>query len=114
MPTFDAEEMLDQIEGDKEHLSLLFETFTRVAVEQIDELHKAIEGRDSAALAAAAHCFKGSLGLFAAKPAVELAQRIESEARREDFDGAQAVLVKLEAECARLKGDLTTFLHPPD
>ena len=110
MSSFDASRALDQIEGDREGLSILFCTFQRVSAEQLDELRAAIHARNSETAASVAHCLKGSLGVFAAGPAVRIAQQIEASARQSDFDGAQQALVSLEDECTRLKEELAKFL----
>lgn len=111
MPTFDAEKALDQIEGDKEGLSILFSTFRQVSLRQVEQIRAAIEQRDAEALASVAHCFKGSLGLFAAIRATEIVRKIETDARDANFDGAQEALGELEAECSQLKSDLAVFLQ---
>ena len=111
MATFDADKALDQIEGDKEGLSILFATFKQVSVNQIEEIREAIQQRDADKLASVAHCFKSSLGVFAAEPAAEIVRKIEVHARDADFDGAQKALVKLAAECSRLENDLGEFLQ---
>ena len=111
MQTFDAQRALDQIEGDKEGLELLFATFARVSVTQIEAIRAAIERADAEVLACLAHRFKGSLGLFAAIRAVELVEKIESQARDADFPGATNALANLEVECAQLKNDLAAFLQ---
>ncbi len=111
MPTFDAEKALDQIEDDKEALSILLSTFTRVSPKQIEELRVAIEERDAETLAAVAHCFKGSLGVFAAEPAAEITRQLENHAREQNFNGAKEALSQLEAEYSRLTSDLAAFLR---
>ncbi len=109
MQTFDAERALEQIEGDKEGLELLFSTFVRVSATQVDEFRGAIERADAEDLASMAHRFCSSLGLFAATRAVELAKEIEAQARNLDFNGAKKALANLEAECLKLKIDLAAF-----
>ena len=109
MQTFDAEKALDQIEGDKEGLELLFSTFVRVSVTEIEDIRGAIERADANTLASVAHRFKGSLGLFAATRAVEFTQEIEVQAHTGDFHDAKQTLANLEAECSQLKTDLAVF-----
>lgn len=111
MPTFDVEKMFDQIGGDKEDLSKLFSTFTRVSTKQIEELRCAIDEGDAEHLRAAAHCFKGSLGLFAAEPATEITRQLEIHAREENFKSAKRAFAELEEECSRLKSDLAAFFN---
>ena len=111
MPTFNADQALDQIEGDRETLSVLLSTFTRVSPEQLVELRGAIEDQDAEKLAALAHRFMGSLGLFAAGAAATIVRELEVHARESNFDGAKSALVELEAECRQLVTDLAAFLH---
>ena len=111
MPTFNAKQALDQLEGDRESLSALVSTFARILPEQIGELRGTIEDQDAEKLAALAHRFKGSLGLFAADTAAAIARRLELHARESDFNGAKSALEELEAECSQLVTDLTAFLQ---
>ena len=111
MQTFDAEKALEQMEGDKEGLELLFSTFVRVSATQFDEFREAIERADAESLASLAHRFCGSLGLFAATRAIELTREIEAQARNLDFSGAKETLANLEAECSKLNDDLEAFFQ---
>ena len=114
MPTFNAKQALDQIEGDRESLSVLLSTFTRVFPEQIVELRGAIADQDAEKLAALAHRFKGSLGLFAADAAAAIVRQLEVHAHESDFNGANSALSELDAECRQLVIDLAAFLHTAD
>ncbi len=110
MLAFDVEKMFDQIGRDKEDLSDLFSIFTRESTKQIEDLRCAIDEGDAERLRDAAHCFKGSLGLFAAEPAVEIIRQLETHAREENFKNSKGAFEKLEAECSRLKSDLAAFI----
>ena len=111
MPTFDADKALDQIEGDTEGLSILLSTFNRISPNQIEELRVAIDEENGEKLAALAHRFKGSLGLFAAEPAAKITRHLENDAVAADFKNARETLAELESECEQLKTDLATFLR---
>jgi HPt (histidine-containing phosphotransfer) domain-containing protein len=114
MPTFDRQKALDQIDGDRETLSLLVSTFGRVSPAQFQAMTQAIDDADARKLAAAAHCLKGSLGVFAAEPAIALTRRIEQCAREEDFVAAKATVSELEREYAQLQAELAIFVNSCD
>jgi len=111
MPTFNAKQALDQIEGDRESLSELLSTFTRIYPQQIVELREANRDQDAEKLAALAHRFKGSLGLFAAEAAAVVVRQLEVCARESNYTDAELSLTKLETECEQLVTDLAAFLH---
>ena len=111
MQTFNAAQALDQLEGDRATLSELHSTFARIFPEQIDELRRTIDDRDAEKLAALAHRFKGSLGLFAADAGVEIVRQLEEFAREPDFECAKSALAKLDRECRQLVTDLAAFLN---
>ena len=111
MPTFDRQKALDQIDGDRETLSLLVSTLDRASPAQFQAMSQAIDDADGQKLAAAAHCLKGSLGVFAAESAVALTRRIEQCAREEDFVAAKETLSELEREYAELQAELAIFVN---
>ena len=107
MATFDIDQALDQLDGDLETLAVLVSTFQRTSPKQLDQMDGAIGLRDGAALAATAHCFKGSLGVLGAGPALELTRQLEVHAREADFVRARATLHALRTECHQLTEDLS-------
>ena len=114
MPTFDRQKALDQIDGDRETLVLLVSTFGRASPAQFQAMGQAIDDADAQKLAAAAHCLKGSLGVFAAEPAIALTRRLEQCAREADFVAAKQTLADLEFEYAQLQAELATFVNSSD
>ena len=109
MATFDIDKALEQIGGDAESLSLLVGTFRRVSPEQIARIRFAIAESDAEMLKSTAHCFKASLGVFAAEPATGLVRRLEQCAHEVDFETAAETVEELERECSRLEADLTNY-----
>lgn len=76
-PPFDSAEALELCGGDPEFLKTVFAEVPKECRERIADLRAALAAGDAAAQRAAAHRMKGSLLLIAARPAAELARRLE-------------------------------------
>jgi len=99
----DTASLLARVEGDMKLLKELVELFQRDLPKLFSELQDAVTRRDAKALESAAHALKGSVGNFAARPAVEAALRLEQMGRRGDLTEAESAFQALAQEIERLK-----------
>lgn len=109
--TFDAQAALARAEGDHDLLRTLAAMFDRQAGKLLPELKAACDRGDGPALERAAHKLKGSMGSFAAAPAVAAAQRLEQMGRAGDLAGSADAWAGLEHEVSRLRRDLTDYFN---
>ncbi|QSA97918.1 response regulator [Methylococcus sp. EFPC2] len=111
---FDLTEALQRVRGRRG----LLKDLAGIVLDQSDELlhscEEAIRNGDGPALEWAAHTLKGSVGSLCAKPAAELAQRLENAARAKDFDAARILFGELQAAMAQLAPGIRQFLAAPD
>ena len=99
----DTASLLARVDGDMKLLKELVELFQRDLPKLFSELQDAVTRRDAKALESAAHALKGSVGNFAARPAVEAALRLEQMGRRGDLTEAESAFQALAQEIERLK-----------
>jgi HPt (histidine-containing phosphotransfer) domain-containing protein/uncharacterized membrane protein affecting hemolysin expression len=104
--------------GRGEDLELLVElarVFTDEGPLMMEEIRQAVEGRDAAAIARAAHKIKGALGALGqrARPAAEAARRVESLARGGELAQAEQAWPALEREVDRLMPELSALASAP-
>ena len=64
--------------------------------------------RDDQAVERAAHKLKGSVGIFGAERALDVAQALENMGREGDLTGAEEACLRLDEEIGRLKGAMLT------
>jgi HPt (histidine-containing phosphotransfer) domain-containing protein len=76
-------------------------------------MRAALAARDAEALHRAAHTLRGSAAIFDAAPTVEAARAVEEVRLEQDRGGAEAALVRLETELARLTEALTALARGP-
>jgi CheY-like chemotaxis protein/HPt (histidine-containing phosphotransfer) domain-containing protein len=93
---------LDRVGGDRELLRDVAAMFLRQCPTWLADIRSAVAGADAAALRAAAHPLKGSLGLFGAVAAANAASRLETMARAGKLDDGRATLADLEREMSRV------------
>ncbi|WP_348269444.1 response regulator [Edaphobacter paludis] len=98
---------LAKVDGDLKLFLQLAHVFATSLPELLAELRKALSDRDGDSLERAAHQLKGSLGLFDATAAFDLAQRLEDMGGRGELEGAIETIETLEAEIAELSATLT-------
>ncbi|NBO93144.1 MAG: response regulator [Planctomycetia bacterium] len=70
---------------DAEGIARLTRTFRETVPERLAVLRQAIEQRDTQTVKRTVHALKGSLGVFGAKQAVEIAERLYTLAQAEDW-----------------------------
>jgi PAS domain S-box-containing protein len=106
---FDKTAALDRVDGDAELLMELVEAFFEEYPGLLSQIRESIAQGDSQTLMRAANTIKGSVGIFAAKPAFEAAFKLEMMGRNGDLAHAEEAYAALEAEIKRLKPALETF-----
>ena len=107
----DQAALLDRVDHDIEFLAETVEMFNEDAPGLLSEIRQAVAGRHSAALATAAHTFKGMVANFCAKGSVEAALKLEMMGKSADLAQAEESLRALEVESQRLKSALEELLQ---
>jgi HPt (histidine-containing phosphotransfer) domain-containing protein len=107
--TFDVEEAMAGVEGDRELLVDLIQLFNRDRDEMVRTLRGAVAGRDSKTVQAAAHRLKGALSVLAAREATELAFALERAGRTGDLTEAAGTHAAFEGALERLAAALERF-----
>jgi two-component system sensor histidine kinase/response regulator len=103
-----ARATLDEIRAEGESLlPELVGIFQTELTERLDELARALETRDCAAVARLAHTLKGTAGTFGATRMHELAASIDQAARAGQADQAGAMFGEFRSECERVRDYLT-------
>lgn len=101
--------LLDRFEGDAELLREVVGLFLNDCPARLSHVRDAVNQRDSATLARAAHSLKGSVANFAADLAVAAAQRLEVMGRAGDWTEVDQALTALETEIENLTSALQAF-----
>ena len=116
-PPHDYEGVIDLEEalaGVGDRLSLLTRiarTFLGECSGYQDNLRDAVRTGDNEMLTRTAHTLKGSVGIFAAKPAFDAASRLEQMGIEGEIEGVEEVHVQLEQHLERLKWALNVLLE---
>ena len=105
-----AEELLEEIDNDRELLEQMFQMFEADADRRIALIRAAISSGDAATLSAEAHALKGGVGNFFAMPVYETAQELETMGRDDRIDAARETFEKLEIQLAELKQELRELI----
>jgi len=107
----DAEELLEECDGDKEMLTRWVEIFDRDCQERMPKLQAAVQDGDCEALMSQAHAIKGGVGNFFAIAASETAHKLEMMGRNKDPGDAEATLRALESDLEQLKQALDELIN---
>ena len=99
----DTEELLEEIDGDRELLGQMFDVFEPDADRRLALIREAVKTGDSATLTAEAHALKGSVGNFFATPVFGTAYQLEIMGRDNSISGAAETLATLETQMTSLK-----------
>ncbi len=102
-PVLDLDKALEMVDGDRELLGELARDFLGGAPRRFEELETIIRTGNSEQLERKAHSLKGDIGIFGAKNAFELADRLETLGRNGNHDGEEDLLVRLKEELYKLK-----------
>jgi CheY-like chemotaxis protein/HPt (histidine-containing phosphotransfer) domain-containing protein len=105
-PVLDRDELSSRLDGDGELFRELVALFRESAPPLLAQMRAAASQGDGAALRQAAHTLKGSVGNFAARRAVSIAQQLEDMGENGDMSGAGNALAALDAELARVQSAL--------
>lgn len=113
-PALDWQAALATVQGDRELLRVVAETFLDESPQLLARIRQALETGVPGEAHRAAHTLKGSLNYFGAASAFDLAFRIEVLSGECNLDEARRTLPLLEAEVAKLRPALVYFLDSAD
>jgi len=106
---------LDRATGGNHKIArTMLKTFLADAPKRMAVLRRAVEEKDSGALAAAAHALKGSLSLIGAPKAAGTARNLQAMGRLGTLDGASRELAVLEREFEELQRKLAALPRNSD
>ena len=108
---FDRQELLDELDGDREFLEESLEILASDAPNLLQQIREALQRGDAEAVRVGAHTVKSMVGNFCAAPAFEAALNVETLGRGGDLAACTAGLVSLEAEVSRLQKELRKLLE---
>jgi two-component system sensor histidine kinase/response regulator len=108
---FDRQELLEELDGDREFLEESLEMLAADAPTLIGQIHAGIESNDAEKIRVAAHTIKSMVGNFCAAPAFEAALQVETIGRDGDLARCAAGLASLQEEVQRLQQELRKFLN---
>lgn len=100
------EEALAGVGGDTELLLEIAQIFLDQADTMLAAVEQAVQKQDAPALERAAHSLKGSVGVFRAQDAKDLAFSLEQMGRNRDLGAAQQTCESLARELQLVKQDL--------
>jgi PAS domain S-box-containing protein len=104
---WDRKRVLENLEGDRELLEEMLRVFVKEAVpEQLGRLAEARVRQDAEAISLAAHTMRGMAGNFFATDMRQLAERLETAARRGDMAQAESLAAELDRATRRLCADI--------
>ena len=108
---FDAEGVMDQLEGDMELLRDMVEMLVEDGPAMLEALAGALTEGDSEEVRKTAHKLKGSLGYFHPRRAAAMAKEMEDRGRQGELDAGDELLNALRREVARLQEALGKFVE---
>ena len=103
---FDKAAALERAGGDTDLLNELAGLLVGECPKHLTEIRRALDEKDAARLARAAHTLKGSVAALSARGAFEAARRMEEVGRQQDWAGADRAWVDLDVAVARLRAAL--------
>ena len=92
--------------ADRETVEIIAEIFLETWPRDLGKIKEALAGDDPVTVERVAHSLKGSLGTFAANPAIRVAAAIESAARQKNLDDVEVQLDSLTHELESLSTHL--------
>jgi len=105
----DEDALLDLVDGDRDFLGSLVETFRTDCAAYLDAIRAAVDAGDAEALRREAHGLKGAAANMQAEAVRAAAHRLEELGRAEGLDQASQALQRLEAAVDRLMPALETL-----
>jgi HPt (histidine-containing phosphotransfer) domain-containing protein len=110
MSPFDPDALLRDY-GDERLVRDLAKLLVDTLPEQMDAVRSAVNTRNGAALRAAAHKLRGTIGPFSVPGAVEQARTLEAMGAAGTLDGADALSRELEADVQSLRDSAKAWLE---
>lgn len=107
---FDRQELLEELDGDREFLEESLDMLDADAPTLIDQIRDGIENADAEQIRIAAHTIKSMVGNFCAPLAFEAALNVETIGQSGDLAKCAAGLASLENEVKRLQQELRKLL----
>jgi signal transduction histidine kinase/DNA-binding NarL/FixJ family response regulator len=101
--------MLQRVGGNAELLQRVIDIFRKDYPKRLALLRKGLARKDAAVLAAEAHTLKGSVSIFGAETARQLAEELQNMGRAGQLAGAAERLAQLEEEIANLEKKLRGY-----
>jgi len=111
-PSFDPEEILGRVEGDRTFLRELVDIFVAEAPRTFAEIERCATEGDAGGMVRAAHLMRGSVSNFGANAAVEPARALEQMGRSGLTQEASARVSELGRALESLYADLKGMLEP--
>jgi CheY-like chemotaxis protein len=103
---------LHQVRDQADLLQDVAQVFLDECPKMLAEIHAAIAARDAVRLRRAAHTLKGSAALFAAKPTMDAALKLELIGQQGALSEAESACAELEQETKLLMPNLAAHLPP--
>jgi two-component system, sensor histidine kinase and response regulator len=108
---FDANALLERVEGDHELLRELLALFFREYPKLLEEISRAMDYRQAVQVERASHSLKSALLNLSAKRAAEAAYQVERSGRNADFQEVAAAIPRLRDELTLLHHAMDRFLE---
>jgi CheY-like chemotaxis protein len=106
LPSFDPDDVLARVEGDRDLLAELVVIFRAECPRLLANLRRCVENGDARGVQEAAHAIKGTVGNFGAPAASEAARALEVMGQEGVLTGAGAGVARLELEVGQLERNL--------
>jgi HPt (histidine-containing phosphotransfer) domain-containing protein len=108
---FDVETALADLGGSEALLRKVATAFLSETPDYLSNLREIVANRDREELAMIAHKYKGVIGIFAARNAFQLCQRLEDMGESDDLEGIEETHLAFEMEIERLSTELSSYLE---
>src|SRR3954467_653182 len=107
---FDDKELLERVDNDWDFLNETVQMLNTDGRSLMDEVRKAADASDAAALSRSAHTLKGMISNFCAPAAHESAFEVEQLGKGGDLTGAPAAVATLATQLEALISELNVFV----
>jgi HPt (histidine-containing phosphotransfer) domain-containing protein len=106
----DSEELLEELEDDRELLAQMFQIFEQDAGGRMSRIRDAIASGNSAVLMEEAHALKGGVGNFFAMSVFDTAYKLEIMGRDNELAEASSVFATLETQVDAMKAEIRQII----
>jgi HPt (histidine-containing phosphotransfer) domain-containing protein len=106
----DSEELLEEVEDDREMLGAMFTLFQQDAEERLPKIRGAIGSANATVQMEEAHALKGGVGNFFAMSVYETAYQLEIMGRDGQLADAPSVLAELEKQLADMNAEISNIV----